>query len=250
MQKRKGNRGRWFMTPLLIAAVSVVMAAVVLLLVMNNSKPAVGPTGRVFTHVPVIDAGHGGEDGGANSVSGVREAEINLQIAVKTDLLMRFYGIPSVMTRTEDISLHNASADTLRKKKQSDLQNRVALVQKIPDAVLLSIHQNTYTDPKYSGLQAFYGAAFGSKDLADTIQNTQKAFLDTNNNRHVSAVSKDVYLMNNVTCPAVLVECGFITNPGEERRLREDGYQTRLAAMLVSSFVQWESAGQGSGGVN
>ena len=243
LRKRKGTRihrrwsikGRLLLTA--VIAATAVMAGVVWL---SRGQPAATPGARVAAHVPVIDAGHGGEDGGANSITGIREAEINLQVAMKTDFLMRFYGIPSVMTRTQDISLHDSGANTLREKKNSDLRNRVALVQRTPCAVLLSIHQNTYTKSKYSGLQAFYGAAYGSKELADMIQNIQKRYLDTNNNRWIAAVGKDVYLMNKVTCPAVLVECGFLTNPGEERRLREDDYQTKLAAVLVSSFIQWD----------
>jgi len=218
------------------------------LLLRDGARPATTPEGpeaqvTAAKHVPVIDAGHGGPDGGANSVTGVREAEINLQIAVKTDLIMRFYGIPSVMTRTEDISLHDPGATN---KKASDLKNRVALVEKTTNAVLISIHQNTYSDPNQTGMQVFYGKAHGSKDLAVLIQGTQMEALAPNNKRIATAVSGNVYLMNNVTCPAVLVECGFITNAAEEKRLRDDEYQKKLASVLAASFLNWETAGQGN----
>jgi len=227
-----------------LAVILIVPVAVfAFILFRNASKPAIVPDGRVITHVPVIDAGHGGIDGGAISRTGVNESEINLQIAVKADLLMRFLGIPSVMVRTEDISIHDPDAKTVREKKRSDLNNRVKLVQNQPTAVLLSIHQNTFSNPKLFGLQAFYGKAHGSKDLADIIQNVQKTSLDTKNSRQITAVRKDVFLMNNVTCPAVLVECGFLTNADEERRLRDEKYQKKLAAVLVSSFLQWKAEG-------
>jgi N-acetylmuramoyl-L-alanine amidase len=198
------------------------------------------PDGHIYTRIPVIDAGHGGEDGGAISVTGVREAEINLQVAVKIDLLMHFFGVPSVMLRTEDISLHDPSAQTIQEKKRSDLQNRAATVNGIQNAVLLSIHQNTFTDPQYSGLQAFYTPAEGSKALAERIQSTVKTSLDTTNTRLAAKAREDIYVLANVNCPAVLVECGFMSHLEEEKKLREDGYQTKLAAAITASFLQWE----------
>jgi N-acetylmuramoyl-L-alanine amidase len=199
------------------------------------------PNGRVLTHIPVIDPGHGGEDGGAVSATGAREADINLQVAVKTDLLMRFLGVPSVMLRTEDISLHDPSAESLRDKKRSDLQNRAEMVNGIQDAVLLSIHQNTFGEPQYFGLQTFYASADGGKILAELIQHTAKASLDTKNTRMAAKAREDIYVLANVRCPAVLVECGFLSHPEEERRLRDDGYQTKLAAVMAASFLQWEA---------
>ena len=206
-----------------------------------KSIPASVPRGRVITHVPVIDAGHGGEDGGAPSISGVNESEINLEISAKTEWLMRFYGIRPVVVRREDISLHGPNANTLREKKREDLKARVKIVEDCPNAVLISIHQNTFSDAQYSGLQAFYSREYGSKELAEIIQNMTQTSLDTNNTRSVSKVSDNVYLMDNVTCPAVLVECGFLTNIAEEQLLRDDTYQTKLASVLLASFLQWET---------
>lgn len=241
--RSKKRRRRWVM-PLLIVCV---LGGLIFWATIPVSKPAVVPTVQwSLRHIPVIDAGHGGEDGGAFAEDGTREADINLQVAKKLDTLMRFYGLPTVMLRAEDVSLHDASADSLREKKRSDLKNRVKMVEEIDDAVLLSVHQNTFTSPQYFGLQAFFGKAFGSRELAELVQQTTKTQLDTGNTRKAATVRKDVFLMNSVTCPAVLVECGFLTNTGEFRRLKDDDYQKKLAATITSSYIQWELGGQSS----
>lgn len=239
MKKHHKKRG------LVMPALILIALAGVFWLIFHMATPTVGPApaGRALRYHPVIDAGHGGEDGGASSDAGAREADINLQVAVKTDLLMRFMGVSTTMTRREDISLHDATARTFAEKKRSDLQNRAALVEKMKNALLLSIHQNTFPESKYFGLQAFYGNAHGSRELADEIQNTAIRRLDPDNTRKAATVREDIYLMNQVTCPAVLVECGFLTNPREERLLREDTYQTKLAAVITAAYLQWELGG-------
>lgn len=241
MKKRPNRRRRW-----LFLSVTVVIVSVGLWLLLRGTQQVHVPVpGLRVAHIPVIDAGHGGEDGGASSDAGAREADLNLQVSAKIDALMRFYGVPSVMVRTEDISLHDASAQSLRDKKRSDLNNRVKLVEGIPNAALISVHQNTFSEPQYSGLHAFFGKAHGSKELAEMIQSNTKTHLDSANNRVAAPVRTDVFLMNRAACPAVLVECGFLSNPGEESRLRDNGYQTKLAATVAASFLQWELAGQG-----
>ena len=112
---------------------------------------------RMTQQTLIIDPGHGGEDGGAVSVSGKSESQINLAIALELDQLMGFYGVPTVMTRSTDVSIHDPEASTLREKKVSDLHNRVALINQVENATLISIHQNSSPSPSHRGIQVFYG---------------------------------------------------------------------------------------------
>lgn len=194
-----------------------------------------GTAGTSYTLI--IDAGHGGEDGGAVSLTGVAESRINLEIALRLESLFELYGVPVKMVRTEDVSLHAPDASTLREKKRSDLGNRAALVQNTENAVLLSIHQNTYPEPRYRGAQVFFAPTNGSKELAQKLQERLRIGLDPNNGRDARLIPDTVYLMNHVSCPAVLVECGFLTNPEEEQLLRQENYQKKLAVVLVSGIL-------------
>ena len=187
--------------------------------------------------VYVIDAGHGGEDGGAVSRDGVAESGINLAIAKRTELLMRFLGAETVMTRTDDVSIHSEGADTLRQKKASDLRNRVALVNATPGAVLVSIHQNSLPSvPSVHGAQTFYGAAAPSGTLAVSVQDALNQSVNIGNEKHEKKIDSSIYLMKNVTCPAILVECGFLSNAAETRLLQEPEHQKLIAAAIVAGL--------------
>ena len=187
----------------------------------------------------VLDAGHGGEDGGAVSLSGVPESGINLAIVQKLDQLLGLYGEAPLLLRSEDISLHDDSAQTLREKKVSDLHNRVARIEETEHAVLLSVHQNTFPDGKYHGAQVFYSNGELSQPLAQLTQETLRAALDPGNTREAKPIPDSVYLMNHITCPAILVECGFLSNAEEDLLLQSGAYQTKLASTLAASWLQW-----------
>lgn len=192
------------------------------------------PDGRISL---ILDAGHGGEDGGAVSITGVPESQINLAVVLKTRDILAFYGVSPMVLREEDISLHDDSAVSLREKKVSDLKNRVAAIEEQRGATLLSIHQNTYPNGRYHGAQAFYAPTEGSKELAEHIQAAIRSTLQPDNERAVKEIPDTVYLMNHISCPAVLVECGFLTNPGEEALLLDPDYQKQLAAVLAGAWL-------------
>lgn len=185
----------------------------------------------------ILDAGHGGEDGGALSLSGTKESTINLAVTRRLELLMPLFGVEGIMLRQEDISLHSEGAKTLREKKVSDLKNRVAAIQAQENAWLISIHQNMFSDPRYSGAQVFYAPTQGSQALAETMQETLRSALDPGNDRVSKPIANTIYLMNHINCPAVLVECGFLSNPKEEHLLTAPGYQTKLAVALTGGFL-------------
>jgi len=185
----------------------------------------------------VLDPGHGGEDGGAVSPGGVRESGLNLSVALRTRELLRFLGVPAVMTRETEISLHSPEASTISEKKVSDLKNRVAFVSQIPNPVLVSIHQNMFSQSKYHGAQFFYAKTAGSQALAEALQARISACLDPTNHRQAKP-SEKVYLLEHNSCPGVLVECGFLSNPREEALLQTDDYQKKLAAVLAATLAE------------
>ncbi|MGE4277877.1 MAG: N-acetylmuramoyl-L-alanine amidase [Lawsonibacter sp.] len=202
-----------------------------------QSTTAVAPMFAGRADTLILDAGHGGEDGGAVSITGVPESQINLAIVLKMDDILAFYGTSPILLRTEDLSLHDSDAATLREKKVSDLKNRVAAIQAVENATLISIHQNSYPDGRYHGAQVFYAPTEGSMELAQHIQTALKTSLQLDNNRERKQIPDTVYLMNHITCRAVMVECGFLTNPEEEAKLRDDAYQRKLAALLSSAWL-------------
>ncbi len=186
----------------------------------------------------VIDAGHGGEDGGAISVSGESESNINLQIALKTNDLMRLLGLRTSMIRTDDRSVYTKGS-TLSEKKISDLKERVRIINQASNPLLISIHQNYFSNERYSGLQVFYPNTQGSKELAKELQNNAKTTLNKSNNRTIKQ-AKGIYLMDHIDCTAALVECGFISNYQEESQLRNDAYQKKIAGLIavtVSNYL-------------
>ena len=186
----------------------------------------------------VIDAGHGGIDGGATTKSGALESNINLEIALKVDDFLSFCGYETIMIRNGDYSIHDDSASTVSAKKVSDLRNRVKMVNDTPNALLLSIHQNMFSDGKYDGAQVFYNKNQGSKQLAETMQKTLIETLPRENHR-VAKPAEKVFLMNEVSSPAVLVECGFLSNQEESELLQEDAYQKKITLAIASSLHGW-----------
>ena len=190
--------------------------------------------------IPILDAGHGGEDGGAVSFSGIPESKINLEIVQKMNDILCFYGDIPILLRKEDISLHNSQAKTLREKKVSDLKNRASTANSVPNGVLISIHQNTYPNENYSGGQTFYANTDGSQALARHVQTTLKHNLQVKNERECKAIPDTVYLMNHVMCPAILIECGFLTNRAEEQLLLNSSYQKKLAMTLSSAWLTFD----------
>ena len=180
------------------------------------------------------------------SISGQQESQINLAIALELDQLMGFYGVPTVMTRSSDVSIHDAQASTLREKKVSDLHNRVDRINQVENATVISIHQNASPNTSFQGIQVFYGGDETlSRPLAQKVQETMIWALSPEKKRSVQRVDASVYLMNHIACRAILVECGFLSNPEEDRLLQEPAYQRKLAMVLASSYLTSGSAQEG-----
>ncbi len=186
----------------------------------------------------IIDPGHGGEDGGAVASDGTIESHINLAIALKAAEIARFLNWNSCMTRSDDISIHSLDAKTLRQKKVSDLKNRAELCNSINNGVLVSFHQNSLPgSPNVQGAQVFYNENQGSEALAQAIQNALNCSLNTNHPKEVKSIGENSYLMKHANCPAVLVECGFLSNAEETKLLNTDEYQKRLASVVITAVI-------------
>lgn len=216
---------------------TVILLALALGRLSSLAKPAMEPSVIQRTGPLVLDAGHGGEDGGAVSLTGAPESQINLAIVLKLRDVLGLYGVDPILLRETDISLHDGDANTLREKKRSDLKNRVAAIEAVEGGTLLSIHQNTYPGSRYHGAHVFYAPTEGSRELAEHFQSSIKTALQPENERTVKRIPDTVYIMNHVTCPAILIECGFLTNPEEEAQLRDEDYQRKLAAVVAAAWL-------------
>ena len=181
----------------------------------------------------VIDAGHGGVDGGAISCTGKPESSYNLEISLRLNDLFHLLGIHTVMIRTDDSSVYTQGT-TIAQKKVSDLKERVRVVNHQVDAVLVSIHQNQFTDSRLSGAQVFYAATPGSEILAKQLQSTLKETINPSSRREAKG-AKGVYLMQHIQTQGILVECGFLSNPLEEAKLRDATYQKKLCSVIVAT---------------
>ncbi len=189
----------------------------------------------------ILDAGHGGLDGGAVSDGGVKESELNLAFVSAMDDLSAFLGIPSVLTRSsEDISYPDSAA-TIHAKKVADQKARIALINSHPDAVLISVHQNYYPSSKPSGFEVLYNGNPGSDKLGALIQEALTTHLDPENHRNARRVPDNIYLMRKAACTAVLVECGFLSNPAEETLLKTREYRLKFGMTVITALIKYYS---------
>ena len=190
-------------------------------------------------HCIILDPGHGGEDGGAVSVSGKPESTYNLEISLRLNDLLHLLGYETRMTRNSDISIYT-KGETLAQKKVSDLKERVRIINDTENALLLSIHQNSFPDKRYAGPQVFFAGTAGSEELAKQLQSLLVSGLCPGNNRSAKK-SGGVYLMEHIRCTGVLIECGFLSNYAEEAALREPEYQKKVSALIAVGLSQYLS---------
>ena len=185
----------------------------------------------------VIDPGHGGIDGGAISCTGIPESRFNLEISMRLRDLFRLLGYKTRMIRESDISIYK-EGNTIASRKMSDLKERVRIVNETENVLLLSIHQNTFPESRFSGPQIFYTNREESKILAQKLQNSLTDHLKPENRRQAKKCS-NVYLMENIQCTGVLIECGFLSNPEEEAKLKTDVYQKKLSAVIACTVIEY-----------
>lgn len=187
----------------------------------------------------IIDAGHGGEDGGAVSQSNIFEKDINLAVAFSLRDLLVANGVSVVLTRSEDILLYDRTVNYQGRKKALDLAARRKIAEETENAIFVSIHMNAFPLEQYCGLQVWYSQ--NSPDsiiLAQTIQDFAAKKIQPENDRRVKPATSAIYLLHHLQCPAVLVECGFLSNPQEAELLASEDYQNQLAFLLFLSITE------------
>ena len=178
----------------------------------------------------IIDAGHGGFDGGAVAPDGTVEKEINLQIATTLSEILALNGYSVIMTRTTDTGTEDDFTKPIQVRKVSDLKNRLALMDRYPDAIFVSIHLNKFTASAAKGAQVFYSKNNpNSYTLGDSIQGNIRTLLQPENDRVIKQGTRSTYLLYNAKIPAVIVECGFLSNSEELKKLKDDNYKNQIA---------------------
>ena len=187
----------------------------------------------------IIDAGHGGEDCGAIGVSGVYEKDLNFSVANTLGEMLTENGFAVIYTRTEDKLLYTEEENIHGIRKISDLKNRCKIGAEHKSALFVSIHMNSYQNEKYSGLQVYYGLKDeSSESISRVIQKTVKDLLQNENKRSVKA-GKNMYLLENLENPAVLIECGFLSNREECEKLSEKEYQKQLCFSILCAIIEY-----------
>ena len=219
----------------------VIAISFLILMVNPLTKLSIAVTTDNVTYTPtlIIDAGHGGEDGGAVSDSGVLEKDINLIISKQTADLFNFLGFDVIKTRTQDTSL-STDGDTVRSRKVADMKKRLEIFNSSENNVIISIHQNKFTESKYHGTQIFYSPNnTNSKTLAENIKNIVKILLQPENERECKASDRGIYLLKNTYNPAVIVECGFLSNKDECNKLTTTSYQKQISYSIAMGFLNY-----------
>ena len=187
----------------------------------------------------VIDAGHGKPDEGAQSSNGTTEAETNLKIALKLQNLLEQSGTTVILTRSDENAIYDIDAKTLKQKKISDIHNRVKIGNESSADLFVSIHLNKIPQQQYDGWQTFYKAGSNEgKKLAESIQNNLNEAIQKENNRIAKTID-NIYIIKHVEIPITIVECGFLSNPTEEKKLLEDDYQNRLAWGIYNGIIDY-----------
>ncbi len=223
---------------IIVLAISLALLSFIFTKSKDVARQTIGTMQKVTF---VIDAGHGGEDGGAVATDGTVESEINLSIAKRLDGLMCLLGHSCVMTRTEDKSIYSPSAKTIREKKVSDIHNRVDLVNQIPNSILISIHQNMLpSHPNVTGAQVFYAPNESSQRQASAIQQQLNQTVNREKNKQEKPAASSIYLLQNIETTGVLIECGFLSNPGETVKLKSDAHQKLLAITIATGIHKAE----------
>ncbi len=221
---------------------SILMAILFALAEKTHPRSEVDVLNKDGTSHPktiVLDAGHGGEDGGASSSEGLLEKDLNLDLALAMREILLANGINVILTRETDTLLYDRNVDFQGRKKMLDMAARLKITNDTPDAVFVSLHMNTYPHPSCQGVQVWYSENNDSSfEIAKTIHSTTQTLLQPENDRPVKRSGSSIYLLHKLQCPAVLVECGFLSSPEEAARLGDESYRQQLALTLCMGILR------------
>lgn len=205
----------------------------------STLKTEVVSSTPVSNHTVILDAGHGSPDGGASGEDGSIESDLNLNLVLKLQNLLESSNCTVILTRSDENGIYEADSKTIREKKVSDMKNRVSIANNSNAEMFVSIHMNKLEQTQYSGWQTFYkNQDENSKKIAETIQLSLNNFLKKENSRTIKSIS-GIYLTKNVEIPLVLVECGFLSNPEENKLLQTDSYQNELAWSIYIGIMDF-----------
>ena len=194
----------------------------------------------INTKTIILDAGHGGFDGGATAADGTIEKDINLLIAQKMCSFLRFNGYEVIMTRDSDTGTEDDESLSIQKRKKSDLSNRLRLMKDNKNAIFVSVHLNKFTTSAASGAQVFYTKNYDEAyTLANCVQSSIKSMIQPENARVVKQGTSSTYLLKNAQVPAIIVECGFLSNKQELEKLKDEQYQSQMAFAIVSGIMDF-----------
>ena len=228
-------RGKVYPLSMVVILLSVISGVLLIAIIGNEGiTAAIESQGLQMEKTIVIDAGHGGIDGGATSCTGVLERDINLDIALKLNDLLHLLGYRTALTRSNQDSVATEGS-TIAAQKVSDMKNRLKFVNEIDDPIFISIHQNYFGNSKYYGAQVFYGTLEESKTLAKQVQSALVHSINPDSHRQIKR-GDGIYLLEKLACPAVLIECGFLSNQTEEALLRDKAYQNHLCIVIASAL--------------
>ena len=236
--KNKANKSFSLLGYIAFSIVFVIVATLFIVISsLINSKELPAAAEKSSSTIVIIDAGHGGEDGGTIGVNGCYEKDINLEIAKKLCVFLSSRGIKTILTRDSDMLLYDRNQDFQGRKKHLDMLARLQIVNSYENAIFVSIHQNAFPQEKYSGFQTYYSQNNESSlALANLIEKGIKEHLQPENNRKAKMSAGKIYLLDKLNCPAVLLECGFLSNTEECALLCSDEYQNKLCAVISESI--------------
>lgn len=235
---------RFFIISILSVIIVLLLGIAFINLVERRSPALPLPTSTQNDKITlVIDAGHGGEDAGAVAADGTLEKDLNLEIANLVYALSILNGIDAKMTRTEDTLLYDYYGDLedyTGQKKVYDLKNRLKIAESEENPIYLGIHMNKFSSAKYSGAQIYYSKnAKESELLASNLAAKVKRYLQPTNNRQIKGADSSIFILNKIEAPAILVECGFLSNENELACLKNEEYRARLALTIFSSVCEF-----------
>ncbi len=226
---------------------SVALAAAMLGTVLFGTREYISASTEAAEQrrIIILDAGHGGFDGGAVASDGTVEKDINLKIALKLSAFLKQAGFDVVMTREDDVGTEDSESERISSRKKSDLRNRLGLMEKYPESVFVSIHLNKFTTSAAIGTQVFYGPKNEeSKKLGEFIQQSVIKLIQPENKRVNKQANSNTFLLYNAEIPAVLVECGFLSNTSELKKLKTEEYQAEMAFGIFCGILDYYSKGE------
>ena len=221
-----------------LCSVSVILIIVISFFSITEIAYQTSASNIEFKPTIIIDPGHGGEDGGASTENGILEKDINLSISLMLRDYLQTNGFDVIMSRDSDVSLHENNTSVSRKR--SDLKNRVKLFNSSQNNIVISIHQNKFTDSRYFGAQVFYSPNdIKSESLAQCIKNSIKSLKQPDNERECKKASSEILILNESKVPSILVECGFLSNSDESKKLCDLSYQNDMAYCIFLGFMEY-----------